>query len=401
MLFKSFRPYPFIRQCSKCITNLQKNRQLVLPPGHRKIHSMTSSRSVLKPVQLCSVQQPIFWTGIRTIQFGTDVNLKQTAKMITAKRPTRRKPASGLGDQEMLKVTAYAVGEEIYLDELRKALEIQGLYNQLELPADVDNAIYVKANYAVNGNSREIFFFKEGSVVFWNLPTTERNEVIRFVQKHCQDPYDISLSLHENERMEFQLSEGITDLSGDKINLCTVNKTDEELNLEKYTCSNALTQSVKLAIWEASLETFISSIEQVTEDLRDGKKIKMSRRDVLRKTGELFALRHEINLSSDLLDTPDFYWDRDILETLYQRVCNHLIIARRTKVLNERIKHCCELTELLSSHLNDTHHVRLEWMIIVLIMVEVVFETVHYMDRYFTRLDDTAQENIESTSDIK
>lgn len=41
-----------------------------------------------------------------------------------------------------------------------------------------------------------------------------------------------------------------------------------------------------------------------------------------------------------------------------------------------------ELTELVSSNLNDAHHVRLEWMIIVLIMVEVAFETLHYIDRY-------------------
>ena len=33
---------------------------------------------------------------------------------------------------------------------------------------------------------------------------------------------------------------------------------------------------------------------------------------VLQKTGEILALRHLINLSSDLLDTPDFYWDRSI-----------------------------------------------------------------------------------------
>ena len=40
---------------------------------------------------------------------------------------------------------------------------------------------------------------------------------------------------------------------------------------------------------------------------------------------------HLINLSSDLLDTPDFYWDREELEILYSKTCNYLNIARRTK----------------------------------------------------------------------
>ena len=39
--------------------------------------------------------------------------------------------------------------------------------------------------------------------------------------------------------------------------------------------------------------------------------------------------------------------------------------------MNEKLNHCCELMELLSSNLNDAHHTRLEVMIIVLILVEV------------------------------
>lgn len=80
---------------------------------------------------------------------------------------------------------------------------------------------------------------------------------------------------------------------------------------DKYTFSNAIAQSVKLGIWEASLNHYVDSIEFVTEDLKAGRSIKMTREQVLRKQGELFALRHLINLSSDLLDTPDFYWERD------------------------------------------------------------------------------------------
>lgn len=59
--------------------------------------------------------------------------------------------------------------------------------------------------------------------------------------------------------------------------------------------------------------------------------------------------------------------------------CNNLF---RSKIVNEKISHCIELTELISTNLNDAHHVRLEWMIIILIMVEVAFETIHYVERY-------------------
>lgn len=102
--------------------------------------------------------------------------------------------------------------------------------------------------------------------------------------------------------------------------------------LDKYTFSNAMAQSVKLGIWEASLNRYVNSIEFVTEDLKAGRKLQMTQQEVLRKQGELFALKHRINLSSDLLDTPDFYWERDDLENLYQQICGYFSIAKRTRV---------------------------------------------------------------------
>lgn len=128
-------------------------------------------------------------------------------------------------------------------------------------------------------------------------------------------------------RYKFSRNTPILEANGD-ILLSTENNN----MLEKYTFSNAMALSVKLGIWEASLDKYINSIEFVTEDLKTGKRINMSQEDVLRKHGELFALRHLINLSSDLLDTPDFYWDREQLEKLYSQLCIHYSIPRRTKV---------------------------------------------------------------------
>ena len=93
-------------------------------------------------------------------------------------------------------------------------------------------------------------------------------------------------------------------------------------------------------------------------------------------------LRHVLNLSSDLLDTPDFYWDREDLESLYHGTCAHLTIGKRTRVMNEKLTHCCELMDLITTTLNDEHHVRLEWFIIILIMIEVGFELMHFLERF-------------------
>ena len=183
---------------------------------------------------------------------------------------------------------------------------------------------------------------------------------------------------NESETMFYNYSKDTPALRNSNFYLT---KADDNI-LEKYTFSNAMSLSVKLGIWEASLDNYVESMAYVTEDLKQGDKFKITRPEMLRKTGELFALRHLINLSSDLLDTPDFYWDRENLENLYSSTMNYFSITKRTRVMNEKLNHCVELADLITSNLNDIHHVRLEKIIIYLIMIEVCFEFVHYAERF-------------------
>ncbi|CAL7948959.1 unnamed protein product [Xylocopa violacea] len=215
----------------------------------------------------------------------------------------------------------------------------------------------------------------------WNISELESVNLLQFLKKYEQNSYTKSIIQTESELMCYTYADNgkSSHIMNGNIMLA-LNAT----NLDKYTFSNAMAQSVKLGIWEASLDNYIDSIEFVTEDLKTGRKLKMTQHEVLRKQGELFALRHSINLSSDLLDTPDFYWERDDLERLYQETCSYFNITKRTRVINEKLNHCVELVGILATHLSDRHHIRLEWMIIILIMVEVCFEILHYIDKYLS-----------------
>ncbi|VDP14658.1 unnamed protein product [Soboliphyme baturini] len=124
----------------------------------------------------------------------------------------------------------------------------------------------------------------------------------------------------------------------------------------------------------------MDSLEVVAEDLKHGK-IALSKSQVLRKAGYLFMLRHHINYGSDILDTPDFYWDEEELERLYMRAYSIFNVARRSRVVNERLTYCMELLQLLDGSIADKHNVHLEIMIIILILIEVFFEVLHYIER--------------------
>ncbi|XP_031835251.1 required for meiotic nuclear division protein 1 homolog isoform X8 [Nomia melanderi] len=307
-----------------------------------------------------------------------------TERDMKMKRPKKR-PFSKDGETiGKWNVKALASAEEYNLEDLMRGLSEENLYIPDTITTSITSfpdVIHATARYEIEFEPREVFFFREGTVVMWNISELEYGNIVNFLKKYEDNPYAESTVQLERETMTYTYAD-----SGKRSHISNGNImiSLSATNLDKYTFSNAMAQSVKLGIWEASLDNYIDSIEFVTKDLKLGKKLRISQQEVLKKQGELFALRHSINLSSDLLDTPDFYWEREDLETLYQQTCSYFNITKRTKVINEKINHCVELVGLLSSHLSDRHHIRLEWMIIILIMVEVAFETLHYIDRYFS-----------------
>ncbi|XP_060662556.1 required for meiotic nuclear division protein 1 homolog [Drosophila nasuta] len=304
-----------------------------------------------------------------------------------------------------LKTRGYTTADEYNLEELHAALRQQNLYETKRFFSTDNlgveqNVLFVTAKYPTGEQPREIFFFREGSVVFWNCTDIETNNVLNFLRSFERESYVSALVHGESEMMPYTyIASTAVDVEGDPVvdssgDLDVASRAffqngkfyvtpDSDNFLYKYTFSNAIAQSIKLGLWEATLDRYIDSMEYLTEDLKRGRRLRISRAAMLRKTGELFALRHSINLSSDLLDAPDFYWDREELEGLYLQVCSYFSISRRTKVMNEKINHCVELAELVSHNLNDAHHIRLEWMIIILIMVEVGFEILHFVDGAF------------------
>lgn len=44
-----------------------------------------------------------------------------------------------------------------------------------------DDVIHVSAKYPIGNEPREIFFFQQGTVVFWNVPYLERVNVLKQV----------------------------------------------------------------------------------------------------------------------------------------------------------------------------------------------------------------------------
>ncbi|XP_077205866.1 required for meiotic nuclear division protein 1 homolog isoform X1 [Paroedura picta] len=302
------------------------------------------------------------------------VSTKRPPKASRTKQPSRANLPQLSEIEDLMQCTAFATADEYHLGNLCQDLTSQGYVEITTLPRDAANVLVIGTENSMKEyDPGMIFFFREGSVIFWNVEEKTMKNIMRVLERHEIKPYEVALIHWENEEINYRKAEGPSKLHRGEI-LINSELDIDEVTLEKFAFSNALCLSVKLAIWEASLDKFVESIQSIPEVLKSRRKVKLSHADVMQKIGELFALRHCINLSSDLLITPDFYWDREHLEQLYDKTCQFLSINRRVKVVNEKLQHCTELTDLMRSHLSEKHALRLEWMIVILITIEVMFE---------------------------
>uniref|UniRef100_A0A671SLZ8 Required for meiotic nuclear division protein 1 homolog n=1 Tax=Sinocyclocheilus anshuiensis TaxID=1608454 RepID=A0A671SLZ8_9TELE len=290
---------------------------------------------------------------------------KRTFKGPRTKQPSRTNHPSL--EEDMMQCIAYATADQYHLPTLCHDLIAHGFVEIKEFPRDASNVLVMGTeNAAKPYDSGTIFIFRYAELCFVKT-------VMRILEQHEIQPYEVALVHWENEEISYTVGEGNSKLHRG-IFLFNEELDYDQVVLEKFAFSNALSLSVKLAIWEVSLDNFVESIQSIPEMLKSGQRVKLSRAEVMQKIGELFSLRHCINLSSDLLITPDFYWDREDLEQLYDKTCQFLNINRRVKVVNEKLQHCTELTDLMRNHFSEKHSLRLEWMIVVLITIEVMFE---------------------------
>lgn len=159
-------------------------------------------------------------------------------------------------------------------------------------------------------------------------------------------------------------------IGGDEVRLATTSP------LERLAVSSAFAQSVKLSVIEERVSAKIEDTRDIPKQLATTGLIRLSTTEVSKRIGELFIERSSVNLTSDLLDTPEFLWDHDEYQDVYDGVQEYLDISQRVEVLNRRLDVMHELLNILMAQQESQHAQYLEWIVIWLILIEVVLECV-------------------------
>lgn len=207
-----------------------------------------------------------------------------------------------------------------------------------------------------------IFFFSYGCVVFWELTEEQISSILK------------KLKSFENESLPKPNSDSYFVVEG-SVNKIYQNEIILNINsgiMEKLAISHALAQSMKLLVFEERVEHTIKKTEHIPKSLAKNGKITLSGKQIAQKMGKLFLERSSINLHSNMLDTPEFFWEYPELEPLYHMAAKDQDIKQRVDILNKRLDLIHELFQMLSDVFNNRHSSILEIIIIILIGLEII-----------------------------
>jgi len=245
----------------------------------------------------------------------------------------------------------------------------------------------------------EVFVFTNGSFVCWGLSEEDAKRFRKEVLEPSRAEVG-SLAEPETEELEFAMdSSEKTRLQGDLIILGgDPQPTDpenipgsfppsvfpHETVLVRYAFSQALSRSTALSALETSLEDYLSSMSSLPLALEKTGKPDMSRRALVKKLGELLRFRQGLNLNREnFSESPDFYWDRPVLEGYFNSLTTALEVKARTGAVNDKITYAAEVQSVLRQLLHETSSARMELVIIALIAVEVIIALIRDVPELF------------------
>lgn len=254
--------------------------------------------------------------------------------------------------QQMTRIHAICIAQHIALKELFPSLDEKGESTLIR------DALILKeeGSYA--------FVFDYGVVVFWEREEESALQLISELRPFCSNPHERKIE----DELQYQINSGKSEvrIRDDII------EAGLDSDMIRLSFSHAIAQSVKLEEFENAIQETIEKTRYIPESLAKSGKVPLGRKELSKERGKLFLTKSNIHLQYGLLDTPEFFWEYPELESNYLALIKYLEVRQRIDVLNQKLEVIQELLDMLADEQKHKHSSLLEWIIIILIAVEIV-----------------------------
>ncbi|WP_435134387.1 RMD1 family protein [Formosa sp. A9] len=250
----------------------------------------------------------------------------------------------------MFSVVAYQVASTIQIKECKAQFHWQLLFS------DSDELFY-----QVQPNAY-MYIFQYGIVSFFNTPSKDIEKYLKQLLPFCKNynteriSEDIQVVVQpEQLKVEFQRII-LPELDAEMIRLIMLNAS----------------QSVALDMYSELSEALLLDTHKHTQYLEQNGKLDISGHKLKRFIGKTLNIKNKIAENLYIFDSPDSTWESEQLNRLNLGLKQTFDLKDRYRLIHDRIAIIKENLELFKDIMDHNESSKLEWIIIILILVEVV-----------------------------
>ena len=253
-----------------------------------------------------------------------------------------------------IQIEAFQIAELFNIKKFRNAFQLEAY------SGSTSEVFYVLSN------NRYLYVFDYGVVVFANYDDASKKEFLDFIRQFSTSIVDLDLT---------EVYSIKTDEKNTKIIVKNdfVSSPQIDSSLLRIVLLN-VGQSVALEYYEMLTDELITSSKHYILELEKRGKLSISKTNLLKYIGKVLNVKNSIVDNLYILDDPNLVWENEDLNILNRQLKSNFDINTRFKDLDYRLQIIEDNLTLFTDVLNVKESTRLEWVIIILIVIEILID---------------------------
>ena len=212
------------------------------------------------------------------------------------------------------------------------------------------------------GPDEWVVAFRFGVVVLFGHKIRQEEQMLKTLEGLVSGAF----SHPESEEAELVIDADLKDTVNHEGHIVVIDKSPERLQI----IAQILAKSVVLAHYEKAVASTFERFENLVEQLRDGLSPGKGRA-VIHEVGNALAILTRTVGKVEVAEKPELTWDNPQLDKFYQRLAAEYELHDRDLILSRKLELPWRIAESYLDILNNRQGHRLEWYIIILIMIEI------------------------------
>lgn len=240
---------------------------------------------------------------------------------------------------------ALLLGQSI---ELRRLSQVQILSRD---PTTID----------VEGGGQAVLF-RFGVAVLFDVPESAEKALLARLGEFIHDPF----ASPAVEELDIRL---VTDAEEQFLNGELILQT---IDIPRYqVVADILAKSVFLDHYEQNTSGAFDRIEPLAVRMQSGARLPRQAKKLMCHIGEVLLVQHHMVGRAQVGEKPDVLWENPELERLWKRLESEYEIGERQIALERKLEMLSGTAETLLGMLQDRRTLRVEWYIVILIVIEI------------------------------